>query len=62
MGKTRLEAGAGAESPVINATLELTGRKGDPSRLPTRRLDESEGDELRTLLIDIGVLGVQSIP
>ena len=48
----------GAESPVVNAALELTGRKGGPSRLPTRRLDESEREELRTLLAEIGVPGV----
>ena len=56
--RVRMWRRTGAESPVINAALELTGRKGGPSRLPTRRLDESERDELRTLLIDIGMPGV----
>jgi len=45
----------GAESPVINAALEICGRRGGPSRLPTRELDEQERAELRELLIRIGV-------
>ena len=49
----------GAESPVINAALELCGRKGGPNRLPTRRLSEEERSELRKLLIEIGVPTVQ---
>ncbi len=55
--RVRMWRRTGAESPVVNAALELTGRKGGPSRLPTRRLDESEREELRTLLIEIGVPG-----
>ena len=52
----------GAESPVVNAALELTGRKGGPSRLPTRSLNRSEREELRTLLRNIGVPGVRPRP
>ena len=52
--RVRMWRRTGAESPVVNAALELTGRKGGPSRLPTRRLDESERAELRKVLIDIG--------
>ena len=56
--RVRMWRRTGAESPVVNAALELTGRKGGPSRLPTRRLDEAEREELRTLLSEIAVPGV----
>ena len=56
--RVRMWHRTGAESPVVNAALELTGRKGGPSRLPTRRLNASEREELRTILTDIGVPGV----
>lgn len=45
----------GAESPVVKAALELRGRPGGPSRLPTRSLDDEERAELRELLQRIGV-------
>ncbi len=45
----------GAESPVVNAALELCGRPGGPSRLPTRALNDDERRELRELLVRIGV-------
>lgn len=45
----------GAESPVIKAALDLCGRPGGPSRLPTRSLDDTERRELRDLLKRIGV-------
>lgn len=45
----------GAESPVVKASLELCGRPGGPSRLPTRSLAEEERQELRRLLVEIGV-------
>jgi len=45
----------GAESPVIKAALELCGRPGGPSRLPTRSLVDDEREELRKLLKRIGV-------
>ena len=44
----------GAESPVVKAALELCGRSGGPSRLPTRSLNGQERDELRRLLSRIG--------
>jgi len=48
----------GAESPVVKAALELCGRSGGPSRLPTRSLDDDERSELRQLLKRIGVPSV----
>ena len=48
----------GAESPVVKAALELCGRPGGPSRLPTRSLDDDERSELRQLLKRIGVPSV----
>jgi dihydrodipicolinate synthase/N-acetylneuraminate lyase len=45
----------GAESPVVKAALELCGRPGGPSRLPTRSLTDEERAELRELLACIGV-------
>ncbi len=45
----------GAESPVVKAALELCGRPGGPSRLPTRALNDEERAELRVLLVRIGV-------
>ena len=48
----------GSESPVVKAALELCGRPGGPSRLPTRSLNEEERRELRELLAGLGVPGV----
>ena len=45
----------GSESPVVKAALELCGRPGGPSRLPTRTLNDEEREELRRLLEQIGV-------
>lgn len=45
----------GAESPVVKAALELCGRPGGPSRLPTRSLHRDEREQLRQLLQRIGV-------
>ncbi len=45
----------GAESPVVKAALELCGRPGGPSRLPTRELTDQEKAELREILEQIGV-------
>ncbi len=50
----------GAESPVVKAALELCGRPGGPSRLPTRSLNDDERAELRDLLIRIRVPDVDS--
>lgn len=49
---------SGAESPVVKAALELCGRPGGASRLPTRSLTGSERAELKTLLLEIGVPGL----
>ena len=48
-----------AESPVVKAGLELLGRPGGPSRQPTRELHAEEREELRNLLLAIGVPGVR---
>jgi 4-hydroxy-tetrahydrodipicolinate synthase len=45
----------GAESPVVNAALEICGRRGGPNRLPTRSLNDKERAELRQVLLKIGV-------
>ena len=49
----------GAESPVVKAALELCGRPGGPSRLPTRSLNDEERTELRELMARIGVPGLK---
>lgn len=49
----------GAESPVVKAALELCGRAGGPSRLPNRSLNDEEREELRQLLVQIGVPDVK---
>lgn len=49
----------GSESPVVKAALEICGRPGGPSRLPTRSLNGEERAELRLLLTRIGVPGVK---
>lgn len=46
------------ESPVVKAALDLCGRPGGPSRLPSRELNSEEREELRKLLLSIGVPGV----
>jgi dihydrodipicolinate synthase/N-acetylneuraminate lyase len=48
----------GSESPVVKAALDLCGRPGGPSRLPTRSLNDEERSELRELLASIGVPGL----
>ena len=49
----------GAESPVVKAALELCGRPGGPSRMPTRCLNTDEREELRQILQRIGTPLVQ---
>ncbi len=49
----------GSESPVVKAALDLCGRPGGPSRLPTRSLNDQERGELKQLLLRIGVPGVR---
>ena len=53
--RVRMWERTGAESPVVNAALELCGRPGGPSRLPNRSLDDAERAELRALLTSLGV-------
>jgi dihydrodipicolinate synthase/N-acetylneuraminate lyase len=53
--RAKLWRRTGAESPVVKAALELCGRPGGPSRLPTRSLTEDERAELRELLARLGV-------
>jgi dihydrodipicolinate synthase/N-acetylneuraminate lyase len=43
------------ESPPVKAALDLVGRHSGPSRLPGRSLNDVERQELRQLLIQIGV-------
>ena len=45
----------GGESAVVKAALEVRGRPGGPSRLPTRTLNKEERAELERLLRNIGV-------
>ena len=47
-----------AESPVVKAGLELLGRPGGPSWGPTRELTSEEREELRQILVSIGVPGI----
>jgi 4-hydroxy-tetrahydrodipicolinate synthase len=47
------------EAPPVRAGLDLVGRPGGPSRLPSRSLDAGERDELRALLQQIGVPDVR---
>jgi len=56
--RTKMWSRTGAESPVIKAALELCGRPGGPSRLPTRSLTEDERLELRDILNWIGAPGL----
>ncbi len=49
----------GGEANVVKAALELCGRPAGPSRPPTRALNSDEREELRQLLIKIGVPNVK---
>ena len=49
----------GGESGAVKAALELRGRPGGPCRPPTRALNAEERDELREILIQIGVPGME---
>ncbi len=53
--RARMWKRTGAESPVVKAALELCGRPGGPSRLPTRSLNGGERAELRQLLEELRV-------
>jgi 4-hydroxy-tetrahydrodipicolinate synthase len=56
--RCKMGARTGGESPTVKAALELCGRPGGPSRLPSRALTDDERAELRDLLLRIGVPGV----
>lgn len=58
--RAKMGARTGGESPTIKAALELCGRPGGPSRLPSRALNDNERAELRDLLLSIGVPTVLS--
>jgi len=47
------------EAPPVRAGLELVGRPGGPSRLPSRSLNAEERNELRSLLQQIGAPDVR---
>ncbi|MSQ95513.1 MAG: dihydrodipicolinate synthase family protein [Gemmataceae bacterium] len=49
----------GAEGPGVKASLDLCGRRGGPSRLPIRALNEAERGKLRAMLLEIGVPDVK---
>lgn len=49
----------GAEGPGVKAALDLCGRRGGPSRLPIRALNDGERRELRNALVRMGVPGVK---
>lgn len=51
----KMAARTSGESPPVKAALDIIGRHGGPSRLPSRALDETERDELRQVLKSIGV-------
>lgn len=51
----KIAARTSAESPPVKAALDLLGRHGGPSRLPSRSLNANERDELKQLLEQIGV-------
>ncbi len=43
------------EAPVVKCALELCGRRGGPSRPPSRGLTSEERADLRRVLVEIGV-------
>jgi 4-hydroxy-tetrahydrodipicolinate synthase len=49
----------GAEGPGVKAALDLCGRRGGPSRLPIRALNDAERKTLRAALVRMGVPGVK---
>ena len=54
----KMAARTSGESPPVKAALELTGRRGGPSRLPSRSLHSAERAELRELLLRLGAPNV----
>ncbi len=53
--RSLIGARTGGESPTVKAALELCGRPGGPSRAPSRMLTLEERDQLRDMLLRIGV-------
>ena len=53
--RCKIGAKTSGESSVVKAALELVGRPGGVEREPTRSLMPAEREELRKLLIEIGV-------
>ena len=54
--------GRSGESAVVKAALELTGRPGGVEREPSRSLTSDERQELKALLVEIGVPNVVGEP
>ncbi len=57
--RVKMGGRTGGESNVVKAALELRGRPGGPCRPPTRALNVEEREELRELLIRIGMPDIQ---
>jgi dihydrodipicolinate synthase/N-acetylneuraminate lyase len=53
--RSKMSQRTSGEAPPVRAALELVGRPGGPSRLPSRSLSANERSELKELLIRIGV-------
>ena len=56
--RSKMAGRTSGESPPVKAALDLIGRHGGASRLPARALNQEERDELRHLLLNIGVPNV----
>lgn len=55
----QMVATTGAEGPGVKAALDLCGRRGGPSRLPIRALNDAERRQLRAALVKMGVPDVK---
>ena len=53
--RSKMARRTSGESPPVKAALDLLGRYGGPSRLPSRTLTSDERNELRDLLVGWGV-------
>jgi dihydrodipicolinate synthase/N-acetylneuraminate lyase len=51
----KMSSRTSGESPPVKAALDLLGRCGGPSRLPSRSLNSEEREELKQVLNDLGV-------
>jgi dihydrodipicolinate synthase/N-acetylneuraminate lyase len=56
--RSKMAQRTSGESPPVKAALDLLGRYGGPSRLPSRTLTAEERAELRELLLAWGVPNV----